>query len=85
MRVPDEPLSHPIWRLVDNPVLNELALRRMPAFLGTNLIRRLKSAATLLGETLVNHSRVWDRTLFWRLLLGLLAVEWAMRRRAGFG
>ena len=37
------------------------------------------------GEILVHRSPLWDRSLFWGLLLALLCVEWSIRRRAGFG
>ena len=42
---------HPIWRIVDDPERNREVLARMPAFTGTNLIDRLKPAATLLGQS----------------------------------
>jgi hypothetical protein len=41
--------THPIWRIVDDPVKNREILARMPPFYGTNLTDRLKPAATLLG------------------------------------
>jgi uncharacterized membrane protein len=49
VRVPPEAERHPIWRIVDDPVRNREVLARMPPFTGTNLIQRLKPAATLLG------------------------------------
>jgi uncharacterized membrane protein len=49
VKVPKEAERHPIWRIVDDPVKNRQVLERMPAFSGTNLIRRLKPAATALG------------------------------------
>jgi hypothetical protein len=51
VKVPREAERHPIWRIVDDPVKNRQVLDRMPAFSGTNLIRRLKPAATPLGYT----------------------------------
>lgn len=51
IRVPEAAQSHPIWRLAPDPAANRLALDAMPRFLGTNLISRVKPAATLLGET----------------------------------
>jgi uncharacterized membrane protein len=48
-RVPKEAEGHPIWRLLDDPVKNRQALDRMPYFTGTNLIERLKPAATPLA------------------------------------
>jgi uncharacterized membrane protein len=47
--VPKEAERHPIWRIVDDPVKNRQVLDRMPAFTGSNLIERLKPAATALG------------------------------------
>src|SRR5437868_6878616 len=49
VRVPPDAERHPIWRIVDDPVRNRDILDRMPPFSGTNLIQRLKPAATLLG------------------------------------
>lgn len=51
VRIPEEAESHPIWRIRKDPVANRQALDVMPPFLGTNLISRVKPAATLLGET----------------------------------
>ena len=51
VRVPDEALSHPIWRIVDDPEANREILRRMPPFYGTNYIERLKPAATVLATS----------------------------------
>ncbi len=47
--VPREVERHPIWRIVDDPVKNRQVLDRMPPFTGTNLVERLKPAATALG------------------------------------
>jgi hypothetical protein len=49
VRVPAEVERHPIWRLAQDPAENRRILRRMPRFTGTNLINRLKPAATALG------------------------------------
>jgi hypothetical protein len=48
-KVPAEAEAHPIWRIVDDPVKNREILDRMPTFRGTNLIERLKPAATPLA------------------------------------
>jgi hypothetical protein len=37
------------------------------------------------GDVLVHQTPLWDRPSVWGLLLALLACEWALRRRAGFG
>ena len=47
--VPPKTAEHPIWRIVDEPARNRTVLARMPTFYGTNLIDRLKPAATALG------------------------------------
>jgi uncharacterized membrane protein len=47
--VPTEELSHPIWKIVDDPEENKLAIRSIPPFLGTNYMQRLKPAATVLA------------------------------------
>jgi uncharacterized membrane protein len=49
VRVPDEALSHPIWRIVEDRDQNLKVLAQMPIFYGTNYIQRLKPAATALG------------------------------------
>jgi uncharacterized membrane protein len=50
VQIPPEAVTHPIWRLLDDPVQNRRALEAMPPFHGTNLIARVKPAATLLGR-----------------------------------
>ncbi len=47
--IPPRAADHPIWRIVDDPARNRRVLARMPMFHGTNLIDRLKPAATALG------------------------------------
>ena len=49
VNIPEEAISHPIWRIVEDPVQNRKVLGAMPPFLGTNYVTRLKPAATLLG------------------------------------
>ncbi len=49
VKVPRESERHPIWRFVDDPVQNQRILDRMPSFSGSNLVERLKPAATALG------------------------------------
>jgi uncharacterized membrane protein len=51
VKVPREAERHPIWRIVDDPERNREILAQMPPFTGTNLIRKLKPAATALGYT----------------------------------
>jgi len=50
VKIPPAAMTHPIWRLLDDPVENRRALEAMPQFYGTNLIARVKPAATLLGQ-----------------------------------
>jgi len=49
VNIPPEAIDHPIWRIVDDPERNREILARLPMFGGSNLIDRLKPAATLLG------------------------------------
>jgi uncharacterized membrane protein len=49
VKVPRELERHPIWRIVDDPVQNRRVLDAMPPFTGSNLVERLKPAATALG------------------------------------
>jgi hypothetical protein len=42
-------MEHPIWKIVDDPERNRQVLSDLPIFHGTNLIDRLKPAATALG------------------------------------
>lgn len=51
VRIPPEALSHPIWKIVEDPEENRQVLAAMPPFYGTNFMRRLKPAATLLAES----------------------------------
>jgi uncharacterized membrane protein len=62
--VPTEAESHPIWKLLDDPLRNRAALAAMPRFGGTNLISRVKPAATLLGNTRSPLSRVGIMPVF---------------------
>src|SRR5262249_53626885 len=47
--IPPQTTEHPIWKNVDDPERNRRVLAALPAFFGTNLIDRLKPAATALG------------------------------------
>lgn len=49
VKIPAEAQSHPIWKIVEDPEQNRLILEKMPQFLGTNFMQRLKPAATVLG------------------------------------
>jgi hypothetical protein len=49
VQIPEDVVDHPIWRIVEDPGRNREILDRMPMFTGSNLIYRLKPAATLLG------------------------------------
>lgn len=62
--VPEEAQSHPIWKILDDPESNRAALAAMPSFSGTNLISRVKPAATLLGQTQSPLSRVGIMPIF---------------------
>ena len=62
--VPEQAESHPIWNLLDDPARNRAALAAMPPFGGTNLISRVKPAATLLGQTRTPLARVGVMPVF---------------------
>ncbi len=64
VEVPPATESHPIWKLLDEPDKNRAALEAMPPFAGTNLIARVKPAATLLGQTASPLSRVGIMPVF---------------------
>jgi uncharacterized membrane protein len=64
VEIPTEAVSHPIWNLLDDPIQNQTALAAMPSFTGTNLISRVKPAATLLGQSGSPLSRVGVMPIF---------------------
>lgn len=37
------------------------------------------------GDSVTSRQPLWDSPLLWLAILGLLAVEWSLRRRAGYG
>ncbi len=37
------------------------------------------------GDSLVSRQPLWDSPVLWLMMLGLLAIEWSLRRMAGFG
>ena len=47
--IPPKVMDHPIWKIVDDPDRNRQVLSALPIFYGTNLMDRLKPAATALG------------------------------------
>lgn len=49
VKIPEEAQSHPIWRIVEDPTENREVLAKMPPFLGTNYMQRLKPASVVLG------------------------------------
>ena len=51
VHVPQAARSHPIWRIVEDREQNNRILDSMPPFYGTNLAKRVKPAATLLGQS----------------------------------
>ncbi|MCO6454245.1 MAG: hypothetical protein J5I93_02915, partial [Pirellulaceae bacterium] len=72
---PDRPQLETLAEMTSGRVLNSAA----------DLAAVLREYPSTPGEVLVHHTPVWDRTLFWVVLLGLLAVEWTLRRKSGFG
>lgn len=49
VKIPEDALSHPILKIVEDPEQNRRVLEAMPEFLGTNYMQRLKPAATVLA------------------------------------
>ncbi len=49
VKIPEEALTHPIWKIVEDPAQNRRVLEAMPLFFGTNYMQRLKPAATILA------------------------------------
>jgi hypothetical protein len=49
--IPPEVMNHPIWKIVNDPQRNREILARMPPYFGSNLIDRVKPAATLLARS----------------------------------
>lgn len=64
VEIPASAATHPIWQLLEDPGKNRDALRAMPQFGGTNLISRVKPAATLLGQTTSALPRVGVMPVF---------------------
>jgi uncharacterized membrane protein len=62
--VPEEAQTHPIWRIVEDPAQNRQVLERMPPFLGTNYVQRLKPAATVLGVSREEITGMGFMTIF---------------------
>lgn len=49
VRVPQDVRTHPIWRMSEDATENDRIIDAMPAFLGTNIAKRVKPAAKLLA------------------------------------
>lgn len=64
VQIPDEVQSHPIWKIVEDPVENKRILAAMPVFLGTNYMQRLKPAATVLGVSATELPNVGIMPIF---------------------
>ena len=48
-----------------------------------DLVNLLRGLPVTAGDSLVTRQPVWDSPLVWLIILGLLAIEWSLRRRAG--
>ncbi|MGE5192480.1 MAG: glutamine amidotransferase [Deltaproteobacteria bacterium] len=46
------------------------------------LLSQMRATA---GDSVPTRQPLWDSALLWLLILGLLSVEWSLRRRAGYG
>lgn len=67
-------------------------LERLAESAGGKVFKDSRELADLLhdmpvspGESLVTRQPLWDSPLLWMVIVGLLAVEWTLRRIAGFG
>ena len=48
-----------------------------------DLVQLLRGLPVIAGDSLPIRQPMWDNPLVWLFILGLLAVEWSLRRRAG--
>lgn len=48
----------------------------------TALLREMKASR---GDSLISRQPLWDRPWLWTAIIVLLAIEWSLRRLAGFG
>jgi uncharacterized membrane protein len=83
--------------LADSPELRQPVprpeeLARLAEASGGRVLRSggdLMSVATSLprreGDVIVTRSPLWDSAWLWAAIIALLAVDWSLRRRAGFG
>jgi hypothetical protein len=46
-----------------------------------DLVNLLSGLPAAPGDSLVTRQPVWDSPLLWLVMLGLLAIEWSLRRR----
>ena len=46
----------------------------------SDLVALLRSMPATTGEAMISRQPLWDSPLLWLLILGLLAVEWSLRR-----
>jgi len=82
----------PDSRELDHPQATPETLDRLAAESGGQVVRSANELARLVGalpitkgDVLVSRTPLWDHPLFWATILTLLAVEWTLRRRAGYG
>jgi len=51
----------------------------------SELTKVLSGLPSKKGDKLVSRQPIWDRGIIWFMIIGLLTVEWSLRRWAGFG
>lgn len=93
-------ISRAATRIMILPDLHELTQPRADAELLEDLARktggkRLLTAADLTsllqelpvipGKTIISRQPLWDAPWLWLLIVGLLGLEWSLRRLTGFG
>ncbi len=82
------PDLHELLRPQPRPeILRELAAQTGGKELhsGRELAEVLKQLPEIEGESLVSRQPLWDRPWLWGAIVGLLVIEWILRRLSGFG
>ena len=84
MILPD--LHELIQPRADSKLLDELARKTGGKRLQTasDLTSLIQELPVIPGKTLISRQPLWDTPWLWLLLLGLLGLEWSLRRLSGF-
>ena len=84
MILPD--LHELIQPRADSKLLDELARKTGGKRLqsASDLTSLIQELPVIPGKTLISRQPLWDTPWLWLLLLGLLGLEWSLRRLSGF-